>query len=125
MHILAVGNKGVGIGGVDTYAFTPGSLAVVLDFMTGRGGYQNILKAVVTCSSGKMSPSVPGALEIVTEPASAAKKRITRMVVMFLATQEGMTNRKYKDSEIVYTIRRPYNSDNGARSIGPEARPRR
>lgn len=65
--------------------------------MTGpfMGAMENILNASVNHSSGKISPSEPGALEIVTEPMKAQKKRQTRIVSKFFATQDGMTKRVY------------------------------
>lgn len=59
------------------------------------GAIQNTLNASVRHSSGKISPSDPGAFEIVTDPMNAQKKRQTKIVSKFFATHEGMTKSVY------------------------------
>jgi hypothetical protein len=58
-----------------------------------------MLNATGRDSSSKISPTVPGALDMVTDPANAAKNRTIRMVVKLVEKHSGIANMKKNNNE--------------------------
>ena len=68
---------------------------------------------------------VPGAFEIIAAAQKAPMNRTTRIVAMFSASAQGSTKMTNRPRAIIYTGLRPYISDRGARTMEPQAMPRR
>lgn len=87
------------------------------------GPILQIEKASALCSSSEISLTVPGAFEIIAAAQKAPINRNTRIVAIFCASAHGKTKMTNKPSAIMYTGRRPYISDSGARTTLPQAMP--
>jgi hypothetical protein len=87
------------------------------------GPILQIEKASALCSSSEISLTVPGAFEIIAAAQNAPINLNTRIVAIFCASAQGRTKITNSPSAMMYTGRRPYISDKGARTTLPQAIP--
>jgi hypothetical protein len=89
------------------------------------GPILQIENASALCSSSEISLTVPGAFEIIAAAQKAPINLNTKIVAIFFASAHGSTKITKNPSAMMYTGRRPYISDSGARITLPQAMPSR